>query len=148
MTKGERLAQAALAWLGTPHINQAKVKGKGVDCGMLLIAALEDAGYIERDSIKVAPYSNEFHLHHSKEWYLETVQKYCEEIPSEKMAPGDFFMYKIGRCVSHGGIYIGGHNICHSVIGQGVIVSDLNDAMFFDRRGRKRLVGVYRFRGF
>ena len=57
----------AYTWLGTPHVNQAKVKGKGVDCGMLLIASLENTGYIEKGAIQVAPYSNEWHLHHSEE---------------------------------------------------------------------------------
>ena len=37
MTDGEKIAKAAAEWLGTPHINGAKVKGRGVDCGMLLM---------------------------------------------------------------------------------------------------------------
>lgn len=40
----------AYTWLGTPHVNQAKVKGKGVDCGMLLIACLENTGRIKKRS--------------------------------------------------------------------------------------------------
>ena len=40
MTDGEKIAAAAMPWLGTPHVNQARVKGIGVDCGMLLIGAL------------------------------------------------------------------------------------------------------------
>ena len=48
--EGERVARAAIGWLGTPHVNQAKVKGKGVDCGMLLIASLEDAGLMKKNS--------------------------------------------------------------------------------------------------
>ena len=60
--KGSAIAKAAMEWLGTPHINNAKVKGVGVDCGMLLIGALEDSGAIEKDSIQIKPYSNEWHL--------------------------------------------------------------------------------------
>lgn len=44
MITGKEIAKAALPWLGTPHVNQARVRGRGVDCGMLLIAALEDSG--------------------------------------------------------------------------------------------------------
>ena len=29
------IVEEAYTWLGTPHVNQAKVKGKGIDCGML-----------------------------------------------------------------------------------------------------------------
>ena len=147
MTDGEKIANAALAWLGTPHVNQAKVKGKGVDCGQLLIAAVEDAGLIERDSVKVEPYSNEFHLHRSEEWYLTTVQKFCNEVKPEEMQTGDFLLYRIGRVVSHGAIYLGGRSVCHAVIGLGVIMDDINAAMFYDKKGRSRLHGVYRYRG-
>ena len=77
MTDGENIAAAARTWLGTPHVNQARVKGIGVDCGMLLIGALEDAGLIDKGAIKIAPYSNEWHLHHSEEWFLSYVKKYC-----------------------------------------------------------------------
>ena len=76
MTDGERIVEAAMPWLGTPHVNQARVKGIGVDCGMLLIGALEDAGLIDKGAIKIQPYSNEWHLHHSEEWFLSYVTKF------------------------------------------------------------------------
>lgn len=146
MTDGEKIACAAKEWLGTPHVNQAKAKGFGVDCGMLLIAAAEDAGVIQKDSIPIRPYSNEWHLHHAEQWFLHYVETYCRKIEEcESMEPGDMLMYQFGRCISHGGIYIGNHAIIHAVIDQGVITSDLNDVMFFDAKGRSRLRGVYRF---
>lgn len=147
MTNGEKIAAAAMSWLGTPHVNQARVKGIGVDCGMLLIGALEDAEMIAKGAIAVAPYSNEWHLHHSEEWFLSYVRKYCEPVAERDIAVGDFLMYQYGRCVSHGGIYIGHHQIIHAVIEQGVILSDLNDVMFLDCHGKSRLRGVYRFKG-
>lgn len=48
MTDGEKIAKAAAEWLGTPHINGAKVKGRGVDCGMLLIGCVEDAELLKK----------------------------------------------------------------------------------------------------
>ena len=62
MTDGQKIATAALKWLGTPHVNMAKVRGRGVDCGMLLIASIEDAGLVGQDSIPIRPYSNMWHL--------------------------------------------------------------------------------------
>lgn len=147
MTDGEKIAAAAMPWLGTPHVNQARVKGIGVDCGMLLIGAIEDAGLIEKGVIEIAPYSNEWHLHHSEEWFLSYVKKYCVSVTEADMAIGDFLMYQFGRCVSHGGIYIGNNQIIHAVIDQGVILSDLNDVMFLDAHGKSRLRGIYRFKG-
>lgn len=147
MTDGENIAAAARTWLGTPHVNQARVKGIGVDCGMLLIGALEDAGLIKKGAIKIAPYSNEWHLHHSEEWFLSYVKKYCIPVTETDMVIGDFLMYQFGRCVSHGGIYIGDNQIIHAVVDQGVILSDLNDVMFLDAHGRSRLRGIYRFKG-
>ena len=34
------MVKEAYTWLGTPHRNFAKIKGVGVDCGMLLIGCL------------------------------------------------------------------------------------------------------------
>ena len=114
MTDGEKIAEAALSWLGTPHVNGAKSRGHGIDCGMLLLAATEDAGYIAKDAVKVAPYSNEWHLHHSDEWFLHYVQTYCREVKT--MEAGDFLLYQFGRCISHGGVYVGNGMVCHAVV--------------------------------
>lgn len=145
MTDGEKIAAAAIPWLGTPHVNMARVKGKGVDCGMLLIGALEDAGIIERASIKIAPYSNEWHLHHSEEWFLGYVKQYCDRVPVADMLPGDFLLYQFGRCISHAGILVGPNLAIHAVINKGVILSNLDEVMFYDARGNSRLRAVYRF---
>ena len=136
MTDGEKIAKAAESYIGTPHVNGAKVKGAGIDCGMLLIASLEDAGIIKKDSIKIAPYSNEWHLHHSDEWFLSYVRKYCKKAAVE-----------YGRCISHAGVYIGDGIIVHAVVDEGVIMSNINEIMFLDAHGHSRLRGVYRFKG-
>ena len=140
---GDKIAQAALRWLGTPHINMARVKGRGVDCGMLLIASLEESGVVEKGSIPIKPYSNEWHLHHSEEWFLHYVQTYCDKVST--LETGDFLLYQFGRCISHGGVYVGKNQICHAVIEKGVILSDLNEVMFFDAHGKNRLRAIYRF---
>lgn len=143
MTNGERIVKAAMPWLGTPHVNQARVKGIGVDCGMLLIGSLEDANMVPKGSIKIAPYSNEWHLHHSEEWFLHYVQQYCKKV--DTMETGDFLLFQFGRCRSHAGIYIGNHTIIHAVVQQGVILSDLDDVMLYDGHGKSRLRDIYRF---
>lgn len=145
MTNGEKIAEAALSWLGTPHVNMAKSKGHGVDCGMLLIGSLEDAGLMEKDSYHIEPYSNEWALHRSDEWFLSYVKAKCDKV--DTMDTGDFLLYQYGRCISHGGIYIGDNILCHAMVDEGVILSELNDVMFLDAKGKSRLRGIYRFRG-
>ena len=144
MTTGEKIAKAAMGWIGTPHVNMARSKGHGVDCGMLLIASLEDVGLVEHGEIYIKPYSNEWALHHSEEWFLHYVQKYCDKVSDLQV--GDFLLYQYGRCISHGGVYVGNGVICHSMIDQGVILTDMNDVMFLDAQKNSRLRGIYRFR--
>lgn len=145
MTIGARIAVEARTWLGTPHVNMAKVKGVGVDCGMLLIGVLEGAQIIKSDTISIAPYSNMWHLSHSEEWFLRYVQKYCNEVTDLRI--GDFLLYKYGRCISHAAIYIGHGKVIHALIDQGVIITEMQDVMFYDRRGQPRLKYIYRWRG-
>lgn len=145
MTVGERIAAEARTWLGTPHVNMAKVKGVGVDCGMLLIGVLEGARIIKPGTIYIAPYSNMWHLSHSEEWFLRHVQKYCTKVTD--LQSGDFLLYKYGRCISHAAIYIGQDKVIHALISQGVIVTEMSDVMFCDRRGCPRLKYIYRWRG-
>lgn len=144
MTVGERIVAEAQTWLGTPHVNMAKVKGVGVDCGMLLIGVLEGARIIKTDTINIAPYSNMWHLSHSEEWFLRYVQKYCNEVTDLQI--GDFLLYKYGRCISHAAIYIGQDKVIHALIDQGVVITEMSDVMFYDAKGRSRLCGAYRFR--
>ena len=143
--EGKKVAEAALTWLGTPHVNGARVKGKGVDCGMLLMGSLEDAGLLERNSMEIAPYSNEWHLHHSEEWFLSYVKSKCRKV--RKPRPGDFLLYQYGRCISHGAVYVGDGRVVHAVVRQGVIMSDINEVQFVDAKGNSRLRGIYRYNG-
>lgn len=142
---GKDIAKAACEWIGTPHVNNAKVKGIGVDCGMLLIAALEDSGTIKKDDIKIKPYSNEWHLHRDEEWFKSYVEQYCDKV--DDLQVGDFLLYQYGRCVSHGAVYIGNNTVVHALVDRGVILSNINETIFFDAKGKSRLRGIYRYRG-
>lgn len=147
LTTGEKIAKAATAWLGTPYANNSMVKGTGVDCSYLLVAALVDSGLMKADRLQIENYSNEWHLHHSEEKYLKYVQQVADEV--KEGAPleiGDFLLYQYGRCISHGAIYIGKGLVIHSFVDYGVIISKLDDVLFYDKKGRSRLRAVYRYR--
>lgn len=147
LTTGEKIAKAATAWLGTPYANNSMVKGVGVDCSYLLVAALVDSGLMKADRLQIENYSNEWHLHHSEEKYLKYVQQVADEV--KEGAPleiGDFMLYQYGRCISHGAIYIGKGLVIHAFVDYGVIISKLDDVLFYDKKGRPRLRAVYRYR--
>lgn len=59
---------------------------------------------------------------------------------------GDFLLYQYGRCISHGAIYIGKGLVIHAFVDYGVIISKLDDVLFYDKKGRSRLRAVYRYR--
>lgn len=143
-TIGQRIADAALAWLGTPYVNNAMAKGYGVDCAYLLVAALIESGAIAADTLHIEAYSNEWHLHRSEEKYLKYIQQVADEVHGEPQI-GDFLLYQYGRCVSHGAVYIGNGKVVHAFVDFGVIISNVDDILFYDNRGKSRLRAVYRF---
>lgn len=147
LTTGERIANAAIEWLGTPYANNSMVKGVGVDCSYLLVAALVDSGLMKADRLQIENYSNEWHLHHSEEKYLKYVQQVADEVKAgSPLEIGDFLLYQYGRCISHGAIYIGKGLVIHAFVDYGVIISKLDDVIFYDKKGRSRLRAVYRYR--
>lgn len=134
--------EAARGWLGTPYHSGARIKGVGVDCCQLLIAAFEESGYLAPRECRPAPYSHEWHLHRSEELYLQNLLRYCHEVTDPR--PGDIAMFRFGRCVSHGGIMIDKNSLIHAYVGQGVIITAITDILLCDKRGKSRLAGYYR----
>lgn len=122
-------------------------KGVGVDCSYLLVAAFVDSGVMRQDRLQIEDYSNEWHLHHSEEKYLKYVKQIADEVDIDgPLQIGDILLYQYGRCISHGAIYIGNGMVIHSFVDLGVILSKLDDTLFYDKKGRSRLRAVYRYR--
>mgnify|MGYP000204114729 FL=1 len=141
---GQKIADAALEWLGTPYVNNAMAKGHGVDCAYLLVAAVVDSGIMPKNKLHVENYSNEWHLHRSEEKYLKYIQQVADEVHGEPRI-GDFLLYQYGRCISHGAVYLGNGKVVHAFVDMGVIISNIDDIIFYDNRGKTRLRAVYRF---
>ena len=114
----------ALSWQGTPYHHAARLKGVGVDCAMLPAAVYRTAGLIP--DFTVAHYPPDWHLHRDVERYLDIVTRYAAEVPAPT-GPGDFVLYRWGRCFAHGAIVIAWPEIVHAVIQVGVI-RDRGDA--------------------
>lgn len=92
----------AISWVGTPYHANARIKGVGVDCAMLLAEVYNLAGVLGR--IEPGAYAADFALHRSDEIFLGWVQRFAFEIDQPR--PGDVAVFKFGRCFSHGAILI------------------------------------------
>ena len=161
MTERESICQIARSWLGTPYHHMGRIKGTGVDCAMFPLEVYREAGLI--GDIEIPFYPQDWMLHRSEEIYLRIVQQHAKELlchserseeslssPSDigtvgipgcarndKPLPGDFALYRFGRCWSHGAIVLEWPLIIHAVVQHGVILSDgEKDGMLVGRRRR------------
>ena len=132
-----RVVQEALSWLRTPYHHMARVKGAGVDCGMILAAVYEDSGVTP--AIDPGEYPNDFMLHRSEERYLALVERYAHRIEGPPL-PGDLALYRFGRCISHGAIVIQWPQVVHAYAVTGSVVLDDAEA---NLDLRERLVGFW-----
>lgn len=100
LTQRRDVVRAALDWVGTPWHHAARVKGAGVDCAQLLIAAYAEAGLI--NEFDPGPYPID-HMLHSDDQIL---QGWCERLGRSVDHPkeGDVVLWQWGRTFSHAGI--------------------------------------------
>jgi len=107
ITESQRaeVVRVARSFIGTPYHHMGRVKGAGVDCATLLAEVYYEAGVL-KEPVAIEYYPMDWHLHRDDERYLQMVQRYCREIPAERVAPGDIVIYHFGRAWSHGGIVI------------------------------------------
>lgn len=109
----EQVVREALSWERTPYHHRARVKGVGVDCAQLPIAVYSAVGLIPA----IEPdYSPQWMLHRDEEQYLGWVRRFAREIPRAEAGPGDFAIWKFGRCYSHGAIVLDLPHVLHALI--------------------------------
>lgn len=106
MTTGSSHAAAivaeALSWVNTPYHHAADVKGVGVDCAMLPVRVFVGLGLVP--TFDPRPYPHDWMLHRDDERYLGWVERFADRV--EEGAPGDLVLFRVGRCLAHGGIVI------------------------------------------
>lgn len=109
----ERVVAEALTWLDTPYHHAADVKGRGVDCAMLLVRVFVDTGLVE--PFDPRPYPHDWYLHHDHERFLGWIERFGVRLKDgEREQPGDVRLYQWGRCVSHGAIVVSDTEIVHA----------------------------------
>jgi cell wall-associated NlpC family hydrolase len=101
----------ARSWVGTPYHSNARLKGIGVDCAMLLAEVYANVVAVER--IDPGEYSADHAFHSSEEQLATFLGRYATEVTAPR--EGDAVMFKFGRCYSHAAIYMGDGVIVHAV---------------------------------
>ena len=125
MNEGElraRIVMEARSWIGTPYHHQARLRGVGVDCAMLLAEVYERAGITPH--LPTPDYPADWMLHRSAERYIGFVLEHACEItgPPQGPAPlpGDIVLWRVGRCFSHAGIVTEWPMVIHAFVRQPV----------------------------
>lgn len=122
--KRAEIVAEAISWEGTRYHPNARRKGEGVDCAQFPAAVYEAVGLVPH----LAPeYSPQWMQHRDEEKFLSWVTPYAREISRDEVGPGDFAIWKFGRCFAHGAIVISLPEIIHAVIrGRAVIRGDVD----------------------
>jgi NlpC/P60 family putative phage cell wall peptidase len=121
----QRVVAEARAWLGTPYHHHGRLRGVGVDCAQLLCAVYAAAGAIP--VLQPGAYAVDWHLHRSEEMFLAWVRRAGTE-RVQAPAPGTAAVFRFGRAYSHGAVMLDEHTALHAYIGQGVILTRLDEA--------------------
>lgn len=128
----EAVIAAGRSWIGTPYHHMARVKGHGVDCAKVIIAAFVEAGVNE--DFDPGFYTPDWHLHRSEEKYLSFMEKYLvrideewDEAPFQDRAgwnapPASVVVVRLGRTFSHSALVTDWPNVIHANVHDGCVV--------------------------
>ncbi|MGB8366358.1 MAG: hypothetical protein ACLQUZ_05430 [Rhizomicrobium sp.] len=108
------IVREGLSWVGTPFRDCADIKGPdgAVDCAMLLVRCYVDTGRLA--PFDPRPYPARWHLHKSRERFLEWVEDKLGGQRVESPRLGDVVIWQFGRCFSHGAILINSEEVVHA----------------------------------
>ena len=107
------IVEEAMRWIGTPYHHQGDVLGVGVDCAMLPVRVFTSLGLIPAD-FDPRPYPPDWMLHRDEERYLGHIEQFARKV--DDPMPGDISLYRVGRCIAHGGIVINEQEMIHACI--------------------------------
>ncbi len=120
VSTGTRVAGLAAAMIGIPYVYGGQTP-EGFDCSGLVFYAYRETG-IDVPRTSLAQY------------------RAAKRIPVSAAQPGDLVFFRIGRQISHVGIYVGNNRFIHSPeTGQTVKINDLDDEYY-----KKRFAGAGR----
>ena len=111
IASGQKVAEIAKLWLGTPYHHMGRIKGVGVDCAMLPAEVYSAVGLIPR--FEVGYYPMDWAQHRNEERFMGQVLEYAHKV--EEPLHGDLVLFRIGRVFNHSGIVVSWPQIIHAV---------------------------------
>lgn len=134
-----QVVAVADAWTGTPFVLRARVKGSGVDCVNLGAGIMEDAGFPGAFT-ELPLYRVDSGTHADRSALIDWFRARSDF--KEVCAPfevGDMMCFRVGRHPHHMGMFVGGEEFVHALVGSRVKRSSVRDVTW-----SKRLVAVFR----
>ena len=131
MISSEKLAAleaAARSWVGTPFCEGAPVKGSGVCCHHLVAEIDFEVGFLARQPVPDGPpgWSRSQSRSLIAEWLDGSPDfKLIATLSSApvELQPGDHVGFRLGLCVHHLGLMLGGGRMVHAVSGHAVAIA-------------------------
>jgi NlpC/P60 family putative phage cell wall peptidase len=129
MSVGERAAEIALSWVGTPYRHQASCKGAGTDCLGLLRGVWRELIGTEPEAIP--PYSADWSEPQGQEALWSAARRHLRPKDIARASPGDILLFRMRAqsVAKHVGIQVRvgpAPAFVHAYSGQGVTVSPLS----------------------
>ncbi|MGQ0742296.1 MAG: hypothetical protein ACT4OG_08400, partial [Alphaproteobacteria bacterium] len=91
--EGARIVAAARAWIGTPYVHQASVKGVGCDCLGLLRGLWRECVGPEPEAMQ--PYSPDWSEASGGETLYAVLARYLAEIDPREIRAGDIALFRM-----------------------------------------------------
>jgi NlpC/P60 family putative phage cell wall peptidase len=122
------VVEAARAWLGTPYVHQASVKGSGCDCLGLVRGIWREV--VGQEPVKVPPYSPDWDEYTTQDRLARAAGEYFERCKGP-LAAGDVLLFRMraGAVAKHLGVVSEtgtGAAFIHAYAGHGVVESPLS----------------------
>lgn len=126
MSRREEALAAARAWLGTPYLHQASVRGLGCDCLGLLRGIWRDLYGAEPEP--VPPYRPDWAETATGEPLLTALDRWFDPVVPGAARPGDVLVFRVvpGACAKHCAVLSAeapGLKMIHAYWGHGVTES-------------------------
>jgi hypothetical protein len=115
----------------------ARVKGRGIDCVMLLLETFERAGLIAHREVDF--YSPRVSERGNSEMLMKILLEYARKVGAP--LPGDVALYRIEKRPAHLAFVIQWPSVVHANARAGTILDDGET----NRALKKRFLGFYRF---
>ena len=129
-TPSHMVVEAARAWIGTPYLHQASVRGVGADCLGLVRGVWRDLGHTEPE--RAPGYTADWGETGREELLLDAASRHLVRRRDPQVRPGDVLLFRMrdGGIAKHLGIMAetgASPTFIHAYSGHAVLESPLSD---------------------